>query len=49
MSCHIHPLFLYAGKSEPKEKSNVGLAPPTPQLCASNLELPLHLQVARGA
>lgn len=49
MSCHIHPLFLYAGKSEPREKSNAGLAPPTPQLRASNPELPLHLQVASGA
>lgn len=49
VSCHIHPLFLYAGKSEPREKSNAGLAPPTPQLCAGNPEFPLHLQVARGA
>lgn len=49
VSCHIHLLFLYAGKSEPREKPNAGLAPPTPQLCAGNPEFPLHLQVARGA
>lgn len=49
MSSCIHPPFLYAGKSEPREKSNAGPAPPTPQLCTSNPELPLHLQVARGA
>lgn len=49
MSCHIHPLFLYAGKSEPSEKSSAGLAPPTPQLCAGNSEIHLQLQVARGA
>lgn len=49
VSCHIHLLFLYAGKSEPREKSSAGLAPPTPQLCAGNPEFPLHLQVARGA
>lgn len=49
MSCHIHPLFLYAGKSEPREKSNVGLAPPTHNYVPVILNFLSVCRLARGA